>query len=232
MRTTNRARAVFFDAGNTLLWLDYAAIARAVDNCVDEVSVARADACTRRALDAWMLPQIEAGRYPAPEAWMGGRALSDVLLDALPVHAGVRERARAVLAELDRAFELWTVVPPQAAPLLELLRRRGCRLAVVSNADGRVAWKLRKVGLAEYFDTVVDSGIEGVSKPSPEIFRRAMARVGVAPEESVYVGDIYSIDVVGAGRAGMRGILFDRTGLYDGFACPRAVDLRELEQLV
>jgi HAD superfamily hydrolase (TIGR01509 family) len=225
-------RAVFFDAGNTLLWLDYAAIVRAVERRVDERDVARADAGTRRALDAWMLPEIEAGRFPPQETWMEGRPLADVLLDALPVDAPQRDRARGVLAELDRAFELWTVVPPQAAPTLERLRRRGLKLGVVSNADGRVAWKLRQVGLAGYFDAIVDSGIEGVGKPSPEIFRRAMARVGVAPSESAYVGDIYSIDVVGASRAGMHAILFDRTGLYGGFECPRAVELRELERLI
>jgi len=223
-------KTAFFDAGNTLLWLDYAAIVRALDGRVTAADVARADADTRRALDAWLLPQIEAGRYPPQESWMSARSLADVLLDHLPVDDAARDRARPQLAALDRDFDLWTIVPPQAPTLLEALRRRGRRLAVISNADGRVEWKLRKVGLARYFDAVLDSGIEKVSKPSPEIFRRAMAKLGVDPSESAYVGDIYSVDVVASTRAGMRGILFDRTGHYDGFPCPRAGELSELEQ--
>ena len=90
----------------------------------------------------------------------------------------------------------------QAAETLQGLRARGLRTAVVSNADGRVEALLRAAGLGAHLELVVDSHYEGIEKPDPEIFRRALARMGVRAERAVYVGDIYSIDVVG--RAGRR----------------------------
>ena len=66
------------------------------------------------------------------------------------------------------------------------------------------------LGLAAQFELVVDSALEGVRKPDPEIFRRALARMGgVAPSAALYAGDIPSVDVVGARAAGMEGVLID-----------------------
>jgi putative hydrolase of the HAD superfamily len=52
---------------------------------------------------------------------------------------------------------------------------------------------LEAVGLREHFDFVIDSALVGVEKPDPRIFRMGLERLGVAPEEAVYVGDIYEI---------------------------------------
>src|SRR2546423_15622480 len=56
---------------------------------------------------------------------------------------------------------------------------------------------------------VLDSSAIGVEKPDPRIFRMALERSGLAPDEAVYIGDIYSIDVVGARAAGMQAVLLD-----------------------
>jgi putative hydrolase of the HAD superfamily len=99
---------------------------------------------------------------------------------------------------------------------------------VVSNADGRVAHILETTGLAPHLDVIVDSQLEGVEKPDPEIFRRALARLAVAPERAAYVGDIYSIDAVGARAAGLRPLVIDTTRTYDGLDCPTIAALEEL----
>ena len=67
---------------------------------------------------------------------------------------------------------------------------------------------------------VIDSAVEGVEKPDPAIFRLALERTGVAPEDALYAGDIYSIDVVGARAAGLRPVLVDEGDLYPDADCP------------
>ena len=51
---------------------------------------------------------------------------------------------------------------------------------------------------------MIDSALVGVEKPDPAIFRAALEALGVAPEEALYVGDLYEVDVVGARAAGHR----------------------------
>ena len=115
-------------------------------------------------------------------------------------------RLEAVGRDIRRRHEegrLWIRTVPGTREMLEGLRADGLRLAVISNADGRVATYLEHAGLADLFELIVDSGIEGVEKPDPAIFRTALERLGVAPGETVHVGDTWPVDVVGARRAGI-----------------------------
>jgi hypothetical protein len=75
---------------------------------------------------------------------------------------------------------------------------------------------MERLGLARYLDFVLDSGEVGVEKPDPRIFARALAEAGLRPSEAVYVGDFYSIDVVGARAAGMDTVLLDGGGARGG----------------
>jgi putative hydrolase of the HAD superfamily len=123
---------------------------------------------------------------------------------------------RAVLEELQaihRVNNLWEIVPPDVAPALEALRGR-FRLSVISNANGTVREKLRRVGLLGYFETVLDSHEEGVEKPDPRIFRKALERTGAQAGQSLYIGDMYHIDVAGARAAGMEVVLLDPGDLH------------------
>ena len=123
---------------------------------------------------------------------------------------------RSVLDELQQIHKvsnLWEVVPPDVPVALEGLRPR-FRLSVISNANGTVREKLRRVGLLGFFETVLDSHEEGVEKPDPRIFRNALERTGTRPDEALYVGDIYHIDVVGARAAGMEVVLLDPADLH------------------
>lgn len=81
------------------------------------------------------------------------------------------------------------------------LRSRGLKLAVVTdatreNADAR----LKKTGLARYFDLVIALEDTGKRKPSPDPLRLALERLGVMPEEAIFVGDSLARDVA-AGKA-------------------------------
>lgn len=120
----------------------------------------------------------------------------------------VAERVR----EAHEESHLWTYVAPATAPALGTLKERGFRMGVISNADGRVEGLIRKAGLSGYFEFVMDSAMEGVEKPDPEIFLRACRRMGVEPGAALYVGDLYPVDVLGARSAGMEALLLDPMG--------------------
>src|SRR6266550_2767586 len=118
-------------------------------------------------------------------------------------------------------------------------RRRFCkrlgkqyRLGVISNADGQIASVLKHCGIADCFQTITDSGLFGCEKPRAEIFQAALREMDVRPEESLYVGDVYSVDYLGATRAGLQAILFDVAGAYSNNGLKRVESLEELERIL
>jgi putative hydrolase of the HAD superfamily len=219
--------AVLFDAGGVLLRLDYAAIAvRAAEHGVriEAESLAHAEARARRAIDA---RAARHGAVPGTDATRVPDYFEDLLAAAgvpAPARTGLVGRLRAD----NREASLWRVPLEGAHETLAALRGAGLRTGVVSNADGRAAALLAGAGLAASFDVIVDSHFEGVEKPDPEIFRRALARLEVPAARAVFVGDIWSIDVEGSRAAGLRPILMDATGGYADRDCERIARLAEL----
>jgi FMN phosphatase YigB (HAD superfamily) len=98
----------------------------------------------------------------------------------------------------------------------------------VSNSDGRVAQALDAAGLRHYFDVVIDSALVGLEKPDPGIFRAALEALAVAPEEALYVGDLYEVDVLGAQAAGIRAILFAPPAGETMQTCPTTSSIQDL----
>jgi len=224
--------AVIFDVGGTLLHLDHAFIAARSAGHGAPVSaraLARGEARARAAVDRLAAErdgalERDAARLP--------RYLAD-LLGAAGVAAPRAARVAAALVADHARENLWRVPAPDAAGTLAALRTRGFRTAVVSNADGRAARQLAAAGLAAHVEAVLDSHEEGVEKPDPEIFRRALARLGVVAARAAYVGDIRSIDVAGARAAGLVPVLIDTTRLYGadaghGADCATLAALAEL----
>jgi HAD superfamily hydrolase (TIGR01549 family) len=96
------------------------------------------------------------------------------------------------------------VFPPHHRPLLRALSGR-YQLAVVSNFDYAPTARgvLEREGIADLFETVLVSDEIGWRKPKPVIFETALARLGVAASEALFVGDRVDIDVAGAQGVGM-----------------------------
>ncbi|NIY11751.1 MAG: HAD-IA family hydrolase, partial [Gemmatimonadetes bacterium] len=101
------------------------------------------------------------------------------------------------------AAHLWTHVHDDTRTALRQLRDDGYRLGVISNADGTVEDLLETVGLRPHFEFVIDSGTMPWEKPDRRIFEDALGRLAVDARESLYVGDLYHVDVLGARQAGM-----------------------------
>ena len=122
----------------------------------------------------------------------------------------------------------WDQIRPGTAEQLRTIGQ-SYRIAVISNADGRIEDVLRRCGIADCFHTITDSGLVGYEKPHPEIFRQALKSMAATPEESLYVGDVYSVDYLGATGAGMQAVLMDVPGAYRDKGLPRAESLQELQ---
>lgn len=153
-------------------------------------------------------------------------------LEALFRFSGVpAERMREVrdcLTQLHRERHLWCSIRERTHEALARLRKAGLRLGIVSNSDGRVEQALAMAGLRDYFDVVVDSGLVGVEKPDPAIFQTALDALGVAPEEALYVGDLYEVDVLGARAAGMDAVLLTSASAPADRPCRTAASIDEL----
>jgi putative hydrolase of the HAD superfamily len=83
------------------------------------------------------------------------------------------------------------------------LRSQGYRTALLSNAPADLPEYLEQLGIVDAFDVIVISGVEGVAKPDPEIYRRALGRLDVAPHQAVFIDDM-RVNVEAARRAGLR----------------------------
>jgi putative hydrolase of the HAD superfamily len=123
---------------------------------------------------------------------------------------------------------LWRCVPADLPAALTRAQSIGVRLGLVSNSEGAIAALLGELGIAHHFEVIVDSGIEGVRKPDPEIFRRALRRMEVTAKEALYIGDVPAVDVEGARAAGMGAVLVDEYGHYPDFTGPRVRSVAEL----
>jgi putative hydrolase of the HAD superfamily len=138
---------------------------------------------------------------------------------------------RPLLDDLYRAFahpDVWHAFP-DALKALHRLHSRGLALAVISNWDGRLPDILAGLGMARFFSVVTVSSLEGVEKPSPEIFWRTLDRLGVVSEQAIHVGNSPHDDYHGAERAGLIPVLLDREGL---FTQPPFRRISSLERLV
>ena len=201
-------RAVFFDAGNTLLRMNYADIAAALGPLGVATTAAALQAAEWRArvrLDADVLAHATSTESRDTHQRYLRYVLEGVGVTDQATIDAVHEWRRGYNAPVG----LWNTADPEAAAALDAVRAAGLRSAVISNSNGTIRSLLTGLGLIGRLDFVIDSGEEGVEKPDPRIFERAVARAGVKAEEAAYIGDLYSIDVLGARRAGLRPVLLD-----------------------
>jgi HAD superfamily hydrolase (TIGR01509 family) len=125
----------------------------------------------------------------------------------------------------------WCDIRPGTREALQRLGKR-YRLAVISNADGKIADILAHCGIADCFETITDSGIVGKEKPHPAIFEAALQSLDVDAQQSLYTGDVYCVDYLGATSVGMQCVLFDVPGAYTEKGLPRVESLDGLETLL
>lgn len=217
-------KAIFFDAGNTLIFVDpqvVLPVLREHGATADETDFHVAEIGARNQL----VRRIEAGAFGTEDHIWREYFMNLCMGCGVPQEElqTVEER----IVEIHLAQHLWTHMDPATAPALDRLKAAGYRLAVISNADGRVESLIEKAGIRDRFEFVMDSELEGVEKPDPEIFLRGCGRMGVDPAQSLYVGDLYPVDVLGSRGAGLQAVLLDPLDSLD-YPVDRIADVAAL----
>jgi putative hydrolase of the HAD superfamily len=121
------------------------------------------------------------------------------------------------LAEMQRGIARKKLLPfPQTQEILAQLKS-SYYLAVVSDAQSAYAVpELRRAGLADFFAPIVISGDYGFRKPDPRLFQAALNKLGIGPEEALFIGNDRFRDIQGARQVGMKTILFCPCGIPGG----------------
>src|ERR1700733_832691 len=211
-------RVIFFDVGNTLLFPNRTKMLALIssDRHPPHEQWQALERKTKQEFDQG----IESGRVDHGFWW----TFHTYLLEDLGEDMGTRN----ALVENTRNSANWDQILRGTRDALVRIGQN-FRLAVISNADGRIGRVLSRCGIADCFESVTDSGIVGVEKPHPRIFAAALETMQARPDESLYVGDGYSVDYVGARNAGMQAVLFDVAGACRYRKLPRVDSLEQLE---
>jgi len=214
-----KCRFIFFDVGNTLLFPNRAR----------------------------MLAPLPEDRHPSLEAWQALERRTKHEFDQGLLEGKVDQSfwwtfhtyllqglnaldngLRNTLVENTQNSANWDQILPGTHEALERFRKQYA-IAVISNADGKIDAVLRRCGIVDCFQSITDSGHVGHEKPHLAIFEAALREMKADATESLYVGDVYSVDYVGARQAGMQAVLFDVAGAYREHEVPRVESLSGLE---
>ncbi len=222
-------RAVIFDAGNTLLRMNYAIIAEHLQTRGRAVTLDQVEEAELRA-------RVRLDPHLAPGASTESATTHGRYLRYLLGYLAITEEAEIqAIARWRRDYNLpvglWNRADPEALSAVRRVREAGFVAGVISNSNGSVRSILEETGLAAHLHFIIDSSLVGVEKPDPRIFHLGLREAGVAPEEAVYVGDLYSVDVLGARAAGLGGILLDPRGFWGPRDCHLARGLDEAVHL-
>lgn len=212
-----RPRAVFFDVGNTLLFPNREKMLAHVPQN-QRPTLEQWQAFERRTKDVFD-SAMQKGNVNHSFWWTFHKFLVEDF--------GVDPAAHEALVRNAQNSANWDeMLRGTPAALAQIAGKY--RIAVISNADGKVDRTLTRCGIAECFESITDSGNVGFEKPRVEIFKMALETLGVKAEESLYVGDVYSVDYLGARNAGMDAVLLDVAGAYRDRELPRVDSLVEL----
>lgn len=230
MPTTTKKRVVLFDFHNTLAtcdpWLDLEirtlpglALTRLVQQSVLVANGSLPDLVAEATMHFRVLRQSVRESGVELSAFEGTRRVLDQMGYHPPDAA-----LEGVVAELEHECLPHVEMVEGANVALQQLRDAGYRMGVVSSAGYPpfVEMALEMLGLRAFFSEVVTSAGEGIYKSDPEIFRRAVARLGALPKEAVHIGDHAIYDVQTAKSAGLSAIWFveqaKRTAQLHGIA--------------
>jgi len=227
MKRAGGYQAILFDVGGTLLNVVRDPHTTAIEAIahLGDLSAAEFAVAIQKVVEEWRAadgrPEVE----DLPETWVdhNRRALM------LTGFAGNIVVAAQIMEDvfLSEGLEVY----PDVVRAVTALASRGYKMGVVSNWPATLESTLQQFGLGRFFPVIVASGTVGYAKPHPHIFRIAADRMGVDPQDVLYVGDSVEQDVMGARAAGMNVVLLDRVSRHESYQ-PKVQSLVQLLELL
>jgi putative hydrolase of the HAD superfamily len=227
-----RFKAVFFDAGETLVHpapsfpeLFAAVVTREGHPRTDEEVRHAAAVITERFSAAAKANELWTTSADRSEQFWG--SVYDLMIDALelPSGNGLRGILYAAFTDLSN-YALFDDVPPMLAGFAA----SDATLGIVSNYEAWLDDLLAALDVRDAFPIRVISGVEGFEKPDPRIYELAMSRAGVTPAESAYIGDNPEFDIDPPAALGMFPVLIDRRNRHPDHEGVRLTDLAQLAE--
>ncbi len=227
-------RAVFFDAGGTLLRAHPSqeeVTAAVLAEAGAEVDLGRLTEALRRVNAA-----VFGAHGRNALRWSNEAAIREVWRDyyrSLLGHLGLPwdHTLAARIYERFGNAESWALYD-DVLPTVRGLSDRGLALGIVSDWGTALISIIHSIGLSAHVGFAVVSAYANAAKPDREVFQYALARAGVAAEQAVHVGDLYVTDVLGARGAGIEPILVDRDGSLGFVDCVVVRSLTEIAPLI
>jgi 2-haloalkanoic acid dehalogenase type II len=205
-------KAVFFDVGNTLVKYDYGLPEEVFQRVIFSLGISRSLDDMKKAFrkaekeaEDTNLPS-SSGKIKCEDFWYQWDSL---VLKHLRVEEN--EELPKIIHSKWMDFVDCTLYPEVREVLLEL-KRRGLKVGLISNGyEEEIDLVLEKASLERAtFDIVVGVDTIRKVKPNPDIFKYAVSKLDVKPEETIFVGDNVEADYKGAENAGIHALLINR----------------------
>lgn len=233
----NEIETVFLDAGNTLLSMDYRWIKEELEGIgiyceIDELK--RAEAAARPMLSL-ALERLKSTEDKKTSIFYMGSMLKKLKATSTMTERDLDEIIAMLLRDLQSpgwAKRFWSNLIPGVCDALEILKKKGLQLLVVSNSNGSIEGIMSDLGVRDYFDEIVDSHNVGFEKPDHRLFRHALNLSDAEPERTLHIGDLYHVDVMGAWSAGVHALLLDPYGDWKDVDCVRMPDVLSFARMM
>lgn len=204
-------KAVFFDAGGTLLH-PYPSVGEIYATYAakhgSQVDVKQVEARFR---SAWLkrdgLTHLASHSSEKNERQWWYDLVRDVF-DSLATFKDFKSFFEELYDVFARA-QYWKLYPG-TLDLLKKLKANRKKIGIISNWDSRLFGICEELAITPHVDFILASAVFGVSKPNPKIFHEALRLSGVNPAEAIHIGDSFEDDVKGAAAAGLHAILIER----------------------
>ena len=204
-------KAVLFDMGGTLIKVDFEHPGEIFQRILTSLGISKS---SDEIKTVWLnvekntnLPSLF-GKLPAEE-W--GEKWNSLVLK----HLGIEESAELQKTLHSKWNDSMSFTPyPETKDVLKELRaRRGLKLGLISNGyEEDIHFFLERASIEKTtFDTIVGVDTVQCNKPHPDIFKYALRKLKVRPEEAMFVGDDVELDYKGAENVGMYALLIDRS---------------------
>src|SRR5258708_28838824 len=152
-RDDRKLKALLFDFGGTLAFLDFELLAREFSReglILDALALEHAEYAGRAAIDRFLggAPGMQADDSAYAHffrAWMSAAGIAEAEIGDCALRFGA----------IHREATLWRVVRPGTFEALEAFKSAGYKLAIVSNAEGQVEAEAKRIRLARYFAGII-----------------------------------------------------------------------------